>query len=60
LPLLLLSIGSPTIRPAAPFLLAWHWQADVSSLLLEKLPMLVEEGGEEAAIPQLILGQFRW
>lgn len=39
-------------------------QADVSRLLLERLPEFCGdeggEGGEEAPLPQLILGQFRW
>ena len=35
-------------------------QADVSELLLERLAMLCNVEGEEAALPQLILGQFRW
>ncbi|PRW44427.1 Fanconi anemia group D2-like protein [Chlorella sorokiniana] len=35
-------------------------QADVSRLLLERLPEFCDAEGEEAPLPQLILGQFRW
>lgn len=35
-------------------------QADLSRLLLERLPEFCDAQGEEAPLPQLILGQFRW
>lgn len=35
-------------------------QANVSQMLLERLPEFCDAQGEEAPLPQLILGQFRW
>ena len=48
----------PTFAPPAPPTAVC--QADVSRLLLERLPEFCEAEGEEAPLPQLILGQFRW
>lgn len=35
-------------------------QADVAQMLLERLPEFCDPQGEEAQLPQLILGQLRW
>ncbi|KAL4858754.1 Fanconi anemia group D2 protein [Chlorella vulgaris] len=35
-------------------------QADVAQLLLERLPEFCDPQGEEAELPQLVLGQLRW
>jgi hypothetical protein len=40
--------------------LSFPVQADVSDLLLKEMVQLCSAEGEEAALPQLILGQFRW
>ena len=42
-----------------PSFLGWV-QADLARLLLERLPEICDAEGEEAPVPQLILGQFRW
>lgn len=52
--------AQPPLPAYPPTLLRSLCQADVSGMLLERVAEFVGAEGEEAPLPQLILGQFRW